>query len=161
MISNWSKFNEDVTSDINLSVQDKLRKSLSEKIRDIRDIFIDFADGGLIERYSSEVSQNHIRCTNGDFDGFVESIMFSMKPKDLYAFHDGSKNMQIEVNIYIPGERSVGSGNAILTSSSIPILEDIIVTMKRLESFGFQAKLDLNSAHKEFKPVVFIITFNL
>lgn len=164
MINTWLKFNEfnseEANSGVIKSIRDSLLRTLDDKIRDIRDVLIDFSDSDLIERYSCEASQNYISCTNNDFEKFISNIAYTFKPKDLYLLHSGDSKIEIGVTLYLPGKRKQG-GSAILTYESINLLEDIIVAVNRLDSMGFEVGLDLNGSHMDYKPIEFRISFTI
>jgi len=164
MINNWSKFNEfnseESNSQVIQSIRNSLLKTLKDKIEDIRDIFVEFGDSNIIERYSCEASQTYISCTNNDFDRFISNIAYTFKPKDLYSLHSGDSKVTIGVSLYLPGKRK-DNGNAILTYESISLLEDIIVAAKRLKSSDFEVELDMNGSHRDYKPIELKISFNI
>jgi len=47
------------------------------------------------------------------------------------------------------------------TTPGHQIFEDILVANSRLIDAGYDVKLDLNASHSQYKPVKFLIYFNI
>lgn len=170
MIKSWSKFNE--------SSSDDLRSQLASKLTEVRDVFTEFEDMGIIsygiiasgyERGGyGQFNPSSSRSTNeGDFERFLDFITPTVKlgmsrsnigatPK--YKVID--KDYCIITDIKLPGEPTE-FGSTVLGIDGIKIFEDILVANSRLIDAGYDVRLDLNASHNAYKPVKFLIYFNL
>lgn len=137
-----------------------------DRLEDIREILQDISDKEVKISYSAEVCQtvfaNYISNgvyapMGGDFASFAKSIASVIDSK---GFPPGSKTkVIIEATVHLPGERT--SGNAVLNADSVMMLDDIVVAVKRLVEYGFGVQLDLNGNHRDFKPAVLEISFEV
>lgn len=138
-----------------------------DRLEDIREILQDISDKDVKIIYSAEVCQkvysNYIRNgvyapTGGDFASFAKSIASVIDYSK--GFPPGSKSYVIvNATVHLPGEST--SGNAVLNADSIMMLDDIVVAVKRLDEYGFGVQLDLNGNHRDFKPAVLKISFEV
>lgn len=151
MIKRWSTFNENT----NIS-----KEVISSKFLEVREVFLDFEDMGIISY--SMVSP-----------GFERGGYISFDPKvgDVNRFLDfqlptltlKSKNLDkvcIIVDIKLPGE-SNEFGSTVIGNEGIRLFDDMLTANSRLIEAGYDVKLDLNASHGQYKPVKFLIYFNI
>ena len=166
MIKSWSKFNES---------SNDLRSQLSEKITEVRDVFADFEDMGIIS-YSIIASGyegggygqfNPKEAREGDFERFLDfitpTVQLGMSRGNIGAtpkYKVIDKDYCIITDIKLPGNQTE-FGSTVLANDGIKIFEDILVANSRLIDAGYEVKLDLNANHNAYKPVKFLIYFNL
>jgi hypothetical protein len=175
MIKRWSTFNENSTDDI--------RSQLVAKLTEVRDVFMDFEDMGIISY--SIVSSGYERGGYvqfdpkvGNFERFLDMITptvrlgltldsnlggpgLTSKYKMLgRKYMTSDKNICIITDIKIPGEQNE-FGSTVIGNEGIKIFEDILVANSRLIDMGYDVKLDLNSSHSAYKPAKFLIYFNI
>jgi hypothetical protein len=166
MIKSWLKFNENTN---------ELRSQLSEKLTEVRDVLTDFEDMGIIS-YGVIASGyegggygqfNPKEAREGDFERFLDFIT----PTVNLGINRGNlgatikhkvtdKDFCIITDIKLPG-KSNGFGSTVLENDGIKIFEDILVANSRLIDVGYDVRLDLNGNHHEYKPVKFLIYFNI
>lgn len=125
MIKSWLKFNENSSDDI--------RSQLTNKLTEVRDVFTDLEDMGIIS-YGT------------------------IGRKSSYTVSD--KDFCIIVDIKLPAEPNE-FGSTVIGNESIKIFEDILIANSRLIDAGYDVKLDLNASHNQYKPVKFLIYFNI
>ncbi len=166
MIKSWSKFNES---------SNDLRSQLSEKITEVRDVFADFEDMGIIS-YSIIASGyerggygqfNPKEAREGDFERFLDfitpTVQLGMSRGNIGAtpkYKVIDKDYCIITDIKLPGNQTE-FGSTVLANDGIKIFEDILVANSRLIDAGYEVRLDLNANHNAYKPVKFLIYFNL
>jgi hypothetical protein len=151
MIKRWSTFNENT----NIS-----KEVISSKFLEVREVFLDFEDMGIISY--SMVSP-----------GFERGGYISFDPKrgDINRFLDfqlptltvTSKKLEkvcIIVDIKLPGE-SNEFGSTVIGNEGIKLFDDMLTANSRLIEAGYDVKMDLNASHGQYKPVKFLIYFNL
>jgi hypothetical protein len=151
MIKRWSTFNENT----NIS-----KEVISSKFLEVREVFLDFEDMGIISY--SMVSP-----------GFERGGYISFDPKvgDINRFLDfqlptltiKSRNLDkvcIIVDIKLPGE-SNEFGSTVIGNEGIKLFDDMLTANSRLIEAGYDVKMDLNASHGQYKPVKFLIYFNL
>lgn len=164
MINTWSKFNENSSDD--------LRSQLASKLTEVRDVFTDLEDMGIIS-YSILASGfergGYVQFDpkSGDFERFLDHITPTVKlgvksdkigMRSKYKVTD--KDFCIITDIKLPGE-SNEFGSTVIGNEGIKIFEDILVANSRLIDAGYDVKLDLNASHNAYKPVKFLIYFNI
>jgi hypothetical protein len=176
-MKSWKKFNENANID--------LKSKISEKITEVRDVFLEFEDMGIITY--TVISSGFERGAyssfdpkRGDFDRFLDMIIPTVKlgikkddelggpglahkyknigRKSSYTVSD--KDFCIITDIKIPGEPNE-FGSTVIGNEGIKIFEDILVANSRLIDMGYDVKLDLNASHNAYKPVKFLIYFNI
>ena len=163
---------------------DELKNQLRERLIEIRDVFTDFEDMDIISYcviptgYQLLVNNNQFN-PKKDFEKFLDQIVpiinIGLTPDDklggpgLTSKYNliGSKHMDLSdknicviCNIKIPGERD-STGNTVIDSEGIKIFEEILSANSRLIDMGYDIKLNLNSNHMDYKPVKFLIYFNI
>lgn len=164
MIKSWSKFNENSS--------DNLRSQLASKLTEVRDVFTDLEDMGIIS-YGVIASgferggYGQFNPKEGDFERFLDYITPTVKIglyKDRVGMRDkykvSEKNFCIITDIKLPGEPNE-FGSTVIGNEGIKIFEDILVANSRLIDAGYDVKLDLNASHNAYKPVKFLIYFNI
>jgi hypothetical protein len=151
MIKRWSTFNENSNS---------YREIISSKFIEIRELFIDFEDIDIISYAITS-------------PGFERGGYISFDPKvgDLNRFLDfqlpgltlTSKKLEkvcIIVDIKLPGE-SNEFGSTVIGNEGIRLFDDMLTANSRLIEAGYDVKMDLNANHGQYKPIKFLIYFNL
>jgi hypothetical protein len=155
MISSWEKFNENT---------DELRSHLGAKLTEVRDVFTDFEDMGIIT-YTVVASgfersgYTSFDPKRGDFERFIDYIT-PVASLGISVHGLGNKTSEedfcIITDIKLPGE-STEFGSTVIGNEGIKIFEDILVANSRLIDAGYNVKLDLNASHGQYKPVKFLI----
>ena len=151
MIKRWSTFNEN---------SDSAKEIISSKFLEVREVFLDFEDMGIISY--SLVSP-----------GFERGGYISFDPKrgDVNRFLDyqlptltvTSKKLEkvcIIVDIKLPGE-SNEFGSTVIGNEGIRLFDDMLTANSRLIESEYDVKMDLNASHGQYKPVKFLIYFNI
>jgi hypothetical protein len=105
--------------------------------------------------------------------GFERGGYISFDPKvgDINRFLDfqlptltiKSRNLDkvcIIVDIKLPGE-SNEFGSTVIGNEGIKLFDDMLTANSRLIEAGYDVKLDLNASHGQYKPVKFLIYFNI
>lgn len=164
MIKSWLKFNENSSDD--------LRSKLADKLTEVRDVFTDLEDMGIIN-YGVIASgferggYGQFDPKRGDFERFLDYITPTVKlgiKNDRVGMRDkykvSEKDFCIIVDIKLPGEPNE-FGSTVIGNEGIKIFEDILVANSRLIDAGYDVKLDLNASHNAYKPVKFLIYFNI
>ena len=158
MIKRWSTFNENT----NIS-----KEVISSKFLEVREVFLDFEDMGIISY--SMVSSDFER--GGRAHHRRGYISFDPKVGDINRFLDfqlptltvTSKKLEkvcIIVDIKLPGE-SNEFGSTVIGNEGIKLFDDMLTANSRLIEAGYDVKMDLNASHGQYKPVKFLIYFNL
>jgi hypothetical protein len=182
MIKRWSIFNE--SSDYTKPDSKFIRSKVSDKLMEIREVFMDFEDMGIVSysvvfsgyengRYSS------FNPKRGDFESFLDNITSTLslgltKDEDLggpglddkykaigrKTAKVSDKNICIIADIQLPGEENE-FGSTVIGNDGIKLFDDILTANSRLIDINYDVKMDLNSNHHQYKPVKFLIYFNL
>jgi hypothetical protein len=158
MIKRWSTFNENT----NIS-----KEVISSKFLEVREVFLEFEDMGIISY--SMVSSDFER--GGRAHHRRGYISFDPKVGDINRFLDfqlptltvTSKKLEkvcIIVDIKLPGE-SNEFGSTVIGNEGIKLFDDMLTANSRLIEAGYDVKMDLNGSHGQYKPVKFLIYFNL
>ena len=161
MIKRWSTFNENT----NIS-----KEFISSKFFEVREVFLDFEDMGIITY--SMVSPGFEKGGYISFDpkvGDVNRFLDFQLPTLTGLGYTGrlailtSKKLDkgcIIVDIKLPGE-STEFGSTVIGNEGIKLFDDMLTANSRLIDAGYDVKLDLNSSHSQYKPVKFLIYFNI
>jgi hypothetical protein len=77
----------------------------------------------------------------------------------------GTKSKKLDkvciiVDIKLPGEENE-FGSTVIGNEGIKLFDDILTANSRLIDGEYDVKMDLNSNHHQYKPVKFLIYFNL
>ena len=147
MIKRWSTFNEN---------SDNSKEVISSKFLEVREVFLDFEDMGIIS-YSiilpgfergGYISFDPKR---GDVNRFLDFQLPTLRKQTKYC---------IIVDIKLPGE-SNEFGSTVIGNEGIKLFDDMLTANSRLIESGYDVKLDLNASHGQYKPVKFLIYFNI
>ena len=156
MIKRWSTFNENT----NIS-----KEVISSKFLEVREVFLDFEDMGIIS-YSMVPSGFERGGRAHHRRGYIS---FDPKVGDINRFLDfqlptltvtSLEKVCIIVDIKLPGE-SNEFGSTVIDSEGIRLFDDMLTANSRLIEAGYDVKMDLNGSHGQYKPVKFLIYFNL
>ena len=147
MIKRWSTFNEN---------SDNSKEVISSKFLEVREVFLDFEDMGIISY--SLVSPGFERGgyisfdpKRGDVNRFLDFQLPTLRKQTKYC---------IIVDIKLPGEPNE-FGSTIIGNEGIRLFDDMLTANSRLIEAGYDVKLDLNASHGKYKPVKFLIYFDL
>jgi hypothetical protein len=157
MIKRWSTFNENTSNS---------KELISSKFLEIREVFLDFEDMGIISY--SLVSPGFERGGYISFDpkrGDVNRFLDYQLPVIISTSELGTKSKKLDkvciiVDIKLPGE-SNEFGSTVIGNEGIRLFDDMLTANSRLIDMEFDVKLDLNGNHPEYKPVKFLIYFDL
>ena len=161
MIRRWSTFNEN---------SDNSKEVISSKFLEVREVFLDFEDMGIISY--SMVSPGFERGGYisfdpkvGDVNRFLDfqlptlNLTFSKRHLGVLT-SDKLDKVCIIVDIKLPGEPNE-FGSTIIGNEGIRLFDDMLTANSRLIEAGYDVKLDLNASHGKYKPVKFLIYFDL
>ena len=161
MIKRWSTFNEN---------SDNSKEVISSKFLEVREVFLDFEDMGIISY--SLVSPGFERGGYisfdpkvGDVNRFLDfqlptlNLTFSKRNLGVLT-SDKLDKVCIIVDIKLPGEPNE-FGSTVIGNEGIKLFDDMLTANSRLIESGFDVKLDLNASHAKYKPVKFLIYFDL
>ena len=164
MIKRWSTFNENT----NIS-----KEVISSKFLEVRELFLDFEDMGIISysMVSSDFERGgraHHRRGYISFDpkvGDINRFLDFQLPVLISTSELGTKSKKLDkvciiVDIKLPGEQNE-FGSTVIGNEGIRLFDDMLTAKSRLIDAGYDVKMDLNSNHSEYKPVKFLIYFNL
>ena len=157
MIKRWSTFNENTSNS---------KEVISSKFLEVREVFLDFEDMGIISY--SMVSPGFERGGYISFDpkvGDVNRFLDFQLPVLISTSELGTKSKKLDkvciiVDIKLPGEQNE-FGSTVIGNEGIRLFDDMLTANSRLIDAGYDVKMDLNSSHGEYKPVKFLIYFNL
>jgi hypothetical protein len=157
MIKRWSTFNES---------SDKSKEIISSKFLEVRDLFIEFEDMGIVSY--TMVSPGFERGGYLSFNpkvGDVNRFLDFQLPVLISTSELGTKSRKLDkvciiVDIKLPGEQNE-FGSTVIGNEGIRLFDDMLTANSRLIDAGYDVKMDLNSNHGEYKPVKFLIYFNL
>ena len=157
MIKRWSTFNENTSNS---------KEIISSKFLEVREVFLDFEDMGIISY--SMVSPGFERGGYISFDpkrGDVNRFLDFQLPVLISTSELGTKSKKLDkvciiVDIKLPGE-SNEFGSTVIGNEGIKLFDDMLTANSRLIESGYDVKLDLNSSHGQYKPVKFLIYFNI
>ncbi len=159
MIKRWSTFNENT----NIS-----REFISSKFLEVREVFLDFEDMGIIsysmvlpgfERGGYISFDPKVGDVNRFLDFQLPTLTFSKRNLGVLT-SDKLDKVCIIVDIKLPGE-SNEFGSTIIGNEGIRLFDDMLTANSRLIEAGYDVKLDLNASHAKYKPVKFLIYFDL
>ena len=147
MIKRWSTFNENSNS---------AKEVISSKFHEVREVFLDFEDMGIIS-YSiilpgfERGGYISFDPKVGDVNRFLDFQLPTLRKQTKYC---------IIVDIKLPGE-SNEFGSTVIGDEGIKLFDDMLTANSRLIESGYDVKLDLNASHGQYKPVKFLIYFNI
>lgn len=163
MIKRWSTFNEN--SDEPKFDSKFVRSKLSDKLMEVREVFMDFEDMGIVS-YTAVVSgweasgYSSFDPKRGDFERFLDYITPTLSLGLRKTSKVSDKNICIIVDIKLPGE-SNEFGSTVIGNEGIKLFDDMLTANSRLIDGEYDVKMDLNSNHSQYKPVKFLIYFNI
>ena len=151
MIKRWSTFNENYDGD---------KEIISSKFLEVREVFLDFEDMGIISY--SMVSPGFERGGYISFDPKVGDVnrFLDYQLPTLTVKSRKLNKVCIIVDIKLPGE-SNEFGSTVIGNEGIRLFDDMLTANSRLIEAGYDVKLDLNASHSQYKPVKFLIYFNI
>lgn len=157
MIKRWYNFNESSNNS---------QEIIKSKFIEVREFFIDFEDMGIISY--SMVSPGFERGGYISFDpkrGDVNRFLDFQLPVILSTSELGTESKKLDkvciiVDIKLPGEQNE-FGSTVIGNEGIRLFDDMLTANSRLIDAGYDVKMDLNSNHGEYKPVKFLVYFNL
>ena len=161
MIKRWSTFNENT----NIS-----KEFISSKFFEVREVFLDFEDMGIIsysmvlpgfERGGYLSFDPKVGDVNRFLDFQLPTLNLTFSKRHLGVLTSDKLNkVCIIVDIKLPGE-SNEFGSTIIGNEGIRLFDDMLTANSRLIESGYDVKLDLNASHGKYKPVKFLIYFDL
>ncbi len=161
MIKRWSTFNENT----NIS-----REFISSKFLEVREVFLDFEDMGIIsysmvlpgfERGGYISFDPKVGDVNRFLDFQLPTLNLTFSKRNLGVLtSDKLDKVCIIVDIKLPGEPNE-FGSTIIGNEGIRLFDDMLTANSRLIEAGYDVKLDLNASHGKYKPVKFLIYFDL
>ena len=157
MIKRWSTFNENTSNS---------KEIISSKFLEVREVFLDFEDMGIISY--SMVSPGFERGGYISFDpkrGDVNRFLDFQLPVIISTSELGTKSKKLDkvciiVDIKLPGEPNE-FGSTVIGKEGIRLFDDMLTANSRLIESGYDVKMDLNASHGQYKPVKFLIYFNI
>lgn len=143
MINNWSKFNKN---------DDNIEEKLTKIFLDVRECFLELEDMKIVDSYGFYPnSPNYVNRYRPNIDQqSVEMFIKTVKVQNTFT-----KMKNIVVDIKFP------TNNDIINSEGIKLFEYILFINDRLTHLGYDVKLDMNANHHQYKPMKFIIYFNI
>ena len=161
MIKRWSTFNENT----NIS-----KEFISSKFFEVREVFLDFEDMGIIsysmvlpgfERGGYISFDPKVGDVNRFLDFQLPTLNLTFSKRHLGVLtSDKLDKVCIIVDIKLPGEPNE-FGSTIIGNEGIRLFDDMLTANSRLIEAGYDVKLDLNASHGKYKPVKFLIYFDL
>lgn len=157
MIKTWYKFNENT---------DNLKDILSQKLSEVREIFYELEDLGII-KYTF-IASGYERSGGTTFDprisnqgSFIENKTNIIRLTYKRAIRNTpDKPLLMLIDIKIPGE-SNEFGSTVIGNDGIDLFDDIISGVNRLKDLGYNVKLDFNASHNEYKPLKILAYFDI
>ena len=165
MIKRWSTFNENSDNS-----KDNSKEVISSKFHEVREVFLDFEDMGIIsysmvlpgfERGGYLSFDPKVGDVNRFLDFQLPTLNLTFSKRHLGVLTSDKLNkVCIIVDIKLPGE-SNEFGSTIIGNEGIRLFDDMLTANSRLIEAGYDVKLDLNASHGKYKPVKFLIYFDL
>ena len=161
MIRRWSTFNEN---------SDNSKEVISSKFLEVREVFLDFEDMGIIsysmvlpgfERGGYISFDPKVGDVNRFLDFQLPTLNLTFSKRHLGVLtSDKLDKVCIIVDIKLPGEPNE-FGSTVIGNEGIKLFDDMLTANSRLIESGYDVKLDLNASHAKYKPVKFLIYFDL
>ena len=165
MIKRWSTFNENSDNS-----KDNSKEVISSKFHEVREVFLDFEDMGIIsysmvlpgfERGGYISFDPKVGDVNRFLDFQLPTLNLTFSKRNLGVLtSDKLDKVCIIVDIKLPGEPNE-FGSTIIGNEGIRLFDDMLTANSRLIEAGYDVKLDLNASHGKYKPVKFLIYFDL
>ena len=163
MIKDWSKFNESNSTD-----------TFKSEVNKIRQYFLEYEDDDIIsyEMYvcgfsSSRVKERDmlwsVNPNNGNFERWVDS---QTEEANRYLNDESYRQLFLQTSdldkhpFVFCANIKIKSENSVLDDFGVDKLKDVLVTWDRLKDDYDKVLIDLNSQHKDYKPMMIKIYFN-
>ena len=161
MIKDWSKFNESNSTD-----------SFKSEVNKIRKYFLEYEDEDMIsyEMYVcgfSRVKERDmlwsVNPNNGNFERWVDS---QTEEANRYLDDESYRQLFLQTSdldkypFVFCADIKIKSENSVLDDFGVDKLKDVLVTWDRLKDDYDKVLIDLNSQHKDYKPMMIKIYFN-
>ena len=161
MIKDWSKFNESNSTD-----------SFKSEVNKIRQYFLEYEDDDIISYemyvcgFGSRVKERDmlwsVNPNNGNFERWVDS----QKEEANRYLDDEYRQLFLQTTdldkhpFVFCANIKIKSENSVLDDFGVDKLKDVLVTWDRLKDDYDKVLIDLNSQHKDYKPMMIKIYFN-
>ena len=161
MIKNWSIFNESSSYD-----------NFKDEVNKIRQYFLEYEDDDIIsyEMYVCGFGSRVKECdmlwsvnpNNGNFERWVDS----QKEEANRYLDDEYRQLFLHTNdldkypFAFCANIKIKSENSVLDDFGVDKLKDVLVTWDRLKDDYDKVLIDLNSQHKDYKPMMIKVYFN-
>jgi hypothetical protein len=162
MIKDWLKFNESNSSN-----------SFKEEINKIRKFFMEYEDDDIVSYemyvcgFSSRVKERDmlwsVNPNNGNFERWVDS---QTEEANRYLDNESYRQLFLRTTdldkypFVFCADIKIKSENSVLDDFGVDKLKDVLVTWDRLKDDYDKVLIDLNSQHKDYKPMMIKIYFN-
>lgn len=158
MIKKWSKFNENVSSD-----------NFKDEVNKIRQYFMEYEDENMVsyEMYVCGQKENEmlwsVNPNNGNFERWLDS---QTEESGRYLDNESYRQLFLQTSdldrypFVFSAKIKIPSTDSVLNDVGVEKLEDVLVTWKRLKDDYDKVLIDMNSQHKEYKPVSLKVYFN-
>jgi hypothetical protein len=160
MIKDWSKFNESASSD-----------NFKSEVQKIRSYFVEYEDDNIVS-YSmcvcgySGVGERDmlwsVNPNNGNFERWVQS---QTEEANRYIDNESYRQLFLQTTDldkypFVFCTTIKIKADYVLDDFGVDKLKDILVTWDRLKDSYDKVLIDLNSQHKDYKPVMINVYFN-
>ena len=161
MIKNWSIFNESSSYD-----------NFKDEVNKIRQYFLEYEDDDIISYemyvcgFGSRVKERDmlwsVNPNNGNFERWVDS----QKEEANRYLDDEYRQLFLHTNdldkypFAFCATIKIKSENSVLDDFGVDKLKDVLVTWDRLKDDYDKVLIDLNSQHKDYKPMMIKVYFN-
>jgi hypothetical protein len=158
MIKDWSKFNESNSSN-----------SFKEEINKIRKFFMEYEDDDIVsyEMYVCHLKESQmlwsVNPINGNFERWVDS---QTQEANRYLDDESYRQLFLQTTdldkypFAFCATIKIKSDYGILDDFGVDKLKDVLVTFDRIKDDYDKVLINMNSQHKEYKPVTLKIYFN-
>lgn len=161
MIKDWSKFNESNSTD-----------TFKSEVNKIRQYFLEYEDEDMVsyEMYVcgfSRVKERDmlwsVNPNNGNFERWVDS---QTEEANRYLDDESYRQLFLQTSdldkypFVFCADIKIKSENSVLDDFGVDKLKDVLVTWDRLKDDYDKVLIDLNSQHKDYKPMMIKVYFN-
>lgn len=161
MIKDWSKFNESNSTD-----------TFKSEVNKIRQYFLEYEDENMVsyEMYVcgfSRVKERDmlwsVNPTNGNFERWIDS---QTEEASRYLDDESYRQLFLQTTdldkypFVFCATIKIKSENSVLDDFGVEKLKDVLVTWDRLKDDYDKVLIDLNSQHKDYKPMMIKVYFN-
>lgn len=159
MIRDWLNFNES-----NLSI------SFKEEIKNIRQYFLEYEDDDLVS-YQIYVcgrlkEKDLLWSVNPNSGDFTRWSQLQTEEANRYLNDESYRQLFLQTNhlnkypFVFCANIIIKSENSILDALGVEKLQDVLTTYNRLSDNYDKVLIDLDSKHKDYKPVALKVYFN-